>query len=71
MFGHRLNGFPLGDKYKRVIKILPLFLDAMVKRIPFFARNQERVIYPDKKGNTEPKVGDVVLLVDEILPPKS
>ena len=84
MFGHRLDSLPynldfdsfyndqdssITDRYKRVLKILHYFWVRWSKEYLPLLKDQEKVNYPGKKGKIEPKVGDVVLLVDETLPP--
>ena len=84
MFGHRLDSLPynldydnlydeqegsLTTKYKRVLKILHYFWLRWAKEYLPLLKEQEKVTFPGKKGKIEPKIGDVVLLVDETLPP--
>ena len=77
--GHRLNSMPIPEEFtidswdnefvnKCLSKTMILIKDAWSKwkkDYLLFLKNQEKVLYPCKSGNLMPKIGDIVLLIDE------
>lgn len=77
--GHRLNSMPIPEEFtidswdddfinKHLTKTMILIKDAWTKwkkDYLLFLKNQEKLMYPCKSGNIIPKVGDIVLLIDE------